>query len=276
MTLSSPSAIADTQTSTPTPPTLTVCALASGSRGNSTYISDGTTSILIDAGLSGIEIQRRLESKDICPKGLDAILVSHEHRDHISSVGILSRRFKIPVYISPQTQKAAPHLKTPYKTIPFECGNTFKIKDLTIHPFSISHDADDPAGFSLKRDNIKIGIATDLGLATTMVKEHLKHCSLLILEANHDPEMLENGPYPWPLKQRVKSRIGHLSNQDSGKLIAELMHDNLNHVILAHLSETNNTPAKALAEIGCVLNTKRTTLSVAMQDQCGDFICIDR
>ena len=224
---------------------LAVCTLASGSKGNATYISDGNTSILVDAGLSGIEIKRRLASQNLAPNDLDAIIVSHEHTDHVRGVGILSRRYKLPVYINHQTQKAALQLGSLHEVIPFECGTTFNIRNLTIHPFSISHDAQDPAGFTIGQNGTTIGIATDLGIATAMVKEHLKHCELLILEANHDPTMLETGPYPWPLKQRIKSRTGHLSNPASKNLLAELQHENLQHIILAHLSEINNTPQKA-------------------------------
>ena len=251
---------------------LAVCILASGSKGNATFISDGPTSILVDAGLSGIEIERRLKSRGLCPEKLDGILVSHEHADHIQGVGVLSRRYNLPVYISPKTQKA---LQTQLGNVPdlinFECGVTFMIKTLTVHPFAISHDAKDPAGFTVKQNGAKIGIATDLGVATTVVKEHLKACDLLILEANHDVTMLMEGPYPWPLKQRIKSRTGHLSNEDSKNLLYELKHDRLVYVILAHLSETNNTRHKALNRVQEALAHCKTRIDVATQDQCGEI-----
>jgi phosphoribosyl 1,2-cyclic phosphodiesterase len=254
--------------------TLSVCILASGSKGNSIYISDGETSVLLDAGLSGVEIERRLKIAGHCPDCLQAILVSHEHSDHIKGVGILSRRYNLPVYMSADTQKASTHIVGKLsETISFQCGNTFRINTLTVRPFSLSHDAADPSGFTFSSGNIKIGIATDLGIATAMVKSHLKDCTALILEANHDPDMLINGPYPWPLKQRVKGKTGHLSNKDSGTLLKELLHENLNHVILAHLSETNNTPEKALSEIGPALNEAKTKLSVAEQNRCGTTFC---
>jgi phosphoribosyl 1,2-cyclic phosphodiesterase len=231
--------------------------LASGSKGNAIYVSDGSTSILVDAGLSGIEIQRRLDTNGLCPEDLDAIIVSHEHSDHIQGVGVLSRRFNIPVYISRKTKEASQQLGSICDLRYFECGTAFNINNLFLHPFSISHDAID---------------ATDLGIATLMVKEHLKECALLILEANHDPDMLINGPYPWPLKQRIKSRTGHLSNNDSATLLKELLHDRLCHVILAHLSETNNTPEKALSTVGNALNNCKTRLEVATQDMCTNII----
>ena len=251
---------------------LFVCMLASGSKGNAIYVSDGSTSILVDAGLSGIEIQRRLETKGLCPEDLDAIIVSHEHSDHIQGVGVLSRRFNLPVYISHKTKEASQRIGSICTLRYFECGRAFNVNNLFIHPFSISHDAIDPAGFTIEKSGTKIGIATDLGISTLMVKEHLKECALIILEANHDPDMLINGPYPWPLKQRIKSRTGHLSNNDSATLLKELVHDRLYHVILAHLSETNNTPDKALSTVGNALNSCKARLDVATQDRCTDLL----
>jgi phosphoribosyl 1,2-cyclic phosphodiesterase len=253
---------------------LSVCVLASGSKGNSIFISDGNTAVLMDAGLSGAEIERRLKSRGLSPANLDAILVSHEHADHIRGVGVLSRRFDLPVYMNRKTaQAASSHLgKIHHDMIRhFECGAEFAINTLNIRPFSLSHDAEDPAGFTVRQNGTKIGIATDLGIATRMVKTHLKDCSLLILEANHDPEMLLNGPYPWYLKQRVRDRTGHLSNEASKELLAEIRHDRLSHVILAHLSETNNTARKALKVVGEALNQTKTRLSVARQDTCGEI-----
>jgi phosphoribosyl 1,2-cyclic phosphodiesterase len=247
---------------------LTICMLASGSKGNATYVSDGTTSILFDAGLSGIEVQRRLSSAGLCIENLDAIIVSHEHDDHIRGVGVLSRRFDLPVYVSSKTRKAAKMLGKIAKIEHFKCGSGFCINGLNIHPFSISHDAKDPAGFTVKLNGSKVGIATDLGVATSMVKEHLKDCSVLILEANHDPTMLAQGPYPWPLKQRIKGRTGHLSNIEARELLSEIKHSKLERVILAHLSEENNTPQKALSEVGLALNGCNAGLSVATQDRC--------
>ncbi len=249
---------------------LSICMLASGSKGNAIHISDGRTSILLDAGLSGIEIERRLKSTAQGMEKIDAILVSHEHSDHIKGVGILARRYKIPVYISAETLKASEHIMGNIpETIHFRCGNAFNINTLTVRPFSLSHDAADPTGFTFSNGHVKIGIATDLGIATSMVKSHLKGCNALIIEANHDPSMLIKGPYPWPLKQRVKGRTGHLSNNESGMLLKELLHENLTHVILAHLSETNNTPEKALAEVGLALQQSSTKLFAATQNCCG-------
>jgi len=245
---------------------LSVSVLASGSRGNATYISDDRTAILIDAGLSGVEIQRRMARKGLDPNNLDAILVSHEHADHIHGVGVLSRRFGLRVYINDGTRQASGSALGKLTGIcPFSCGHAFAIGSLAIHPFSISHDAEDPAGFSISCNGAKVGVATDLGIATGVVKTHLKACDILILEANHDPQMLIDGPYPWPLKQRIRGRSGHLSNDDTALLLETLQHDRLAHVILAHLSEENNTPEKARQAVKTVLNGAGVKLHVASQ-----------
>lgn len=254
---------------------LSVCMLASGSRGNAIYLSDGNSRILIDAGLSGVEIERRMSSRGLDPEKLDGIVVSHEHSDHIQAVGVLSRRFKLPVYISDGTYAAASQQLGRIDDVRrFNCGAPFPIGGLELHPFSISHDAMDPAGFTVTANGTRIGIATDLGIATSMVKTHLKACSALILEANHDPVMLAEGSYPWPLKQRIKGRTGHLSNDDTLQLLKEILHDRLSHVILAHLSEQNNTPEKALCAVGRALHRTDINLSVAVQDLCSEVFHI--
>ncbi len=254
--------------------TLAVCVLASGSRGNAIYITDGTTGLLVDAGPSGIEIERRMSSRGLSSENLNAILVSHEHADHIQGVGALSRRLKLPVYLSRKTEKASFIFQNIQNPNYFECGSSFKIKDLTIHPFSVSHDAEDPVGFTIQKDRLKIGIATDLGTATAMVIHHLKDCALLILEANHDPAMLINGPYPWPLKQRIQSRIGHLSNKESKTLLNEIKHDQLQCVILAHLSETNNNPQKAISTVGKAIQNYPAQLIAATQHSSSEIIVL--
>ncbi len=253
--------------------TLSICVLASGSKGNAIYVASSQTAVLFDAGLSGIQIERRMQQIGISPHTLDALVVSHEHSDHVSGIGVLARRYRLPVYINPGTQEAvSEHLGRIDTFCSFDCGTSFCINDLTIHPFSISHDAAEPASFTIQNSCGKIGIATDLGFAPAMVRQHLKDCSLLVLEANHDIEMLEQGPYPWPVKQRVKSRTGHLSNESARDLLMEVLHENLRHVILAHISETNNTPEKAIRAVTGHLNGRHLRLSAACQHTCGDLI----
>ncbi|MFH1155416.1 MAG: MBL fold metallo-hydrolase [Pseudomonadota bacterium] len=254
---------------------LSICPLASGSRGNAVLVSGGSSSILIDAGLSGVELEKRMRLRGITPDTLTAIVITHEHNDHVQSAGVLSRRFNIPVYITQKTCRAASsklgrldHVRH------FECGVSFKIGNIAIKPFSISHDAEDPVGLTLEHQSAKIGIATDMGVVTTLVKEHLKGCAILYVEANHDSDMLINGPYPWYLKQRVKGRTGHLSNLDTREMLTEIRSKDLRHVILAHLSQQNNTPDMAFRTVGECLDTACTTLTVASPDHPGEIISI--
>ncbi|OQY00735.1 MAG: MBL fold metallo-hydrolase [Desulfobacteraceae bacterium 4572_130] len=253
---------------------LSICPLASGSQGNSIFVSARNTSILIDAGLSGIELEKRMSAKGLSIKQISAIIITHEHTDHVKGAGILSRRFNIPVYINKRTCQAASKKLGKLDFVQyFNCGKLFKIGNLTINPFSISHDAADPTALTIKYQNIKIGFVTDLGVATNLVKEHLKACSLLYLEANHDPEMLMlNNSYPWALKQRIKGRKGHLSNQAAEKLISEISSKTLEYIILSHLSEQNNTPEKALQTVTQSLNTSHVSFNVARPDKPGNII----
>ena len=253
-----------------------VCVLASGSKGNAVYVSDEKTSVLIDAGLSAVEIERRFHSRKLDPKRLDAIVVSHEHVDHIRGVGVLSRRYRLPVYINePTLATAKTQLGALHATVRFNRGVAFSIGGLTFHPFSVSHDATDSLGFTIKNSLTKIGNATDLGVATQLVCHHLKGCKLIVLEANHDRRMLEEGPYPWYVKQRIQSLLGHLSNEESRDLLEKVSHSALKHVILAHISETNNDPDKALSVVGEALSHHRTQLSAAYQHVAGEIVNLD-
>lgn len=252
-----------------------LCLLASGSKGNSVYIETGETRILVDAGCSGREICNRLDSKGIDPSTLDAILLTHEHTDHLNSVGTLSKRLNIPALLSHHTfsavRKMADRKKQFSKLSPiqFEAGSLFTFRDLAIDPFPITHDAEDPVGFVIESREGKIGIATDLGIATRLVKEKLKGCRALVLESNHDEEMLRNGPYPPYLQQRIRSRHGHLSNAESVELLQDVIHGGLEGLFLAHLSEVNNHPHKAMTATSSFLdsqNISRPRLIVGSQD----------
>ena len=256
-------------------PHLKFCALASGSKGNALYASDGKTSILFDAGLSGVEIQRRMEARGIRPESIDAIVVSHEHSDHIKGVGVLCRRFGTAAYFTKETWAAASQSVGEIKRIRrFSAGTDFTIGGLKIHAFSTSHDAADPVGFTVCGAGAKIGIATDLGVAAANAAQHLKDCGALLIEANHDLTMLVNGPYPWHLKQRIKGRKGHLSNEASRDMLAGLLHDRLTHVILGHLSQTNNNPKTALNVVSQALADHPAKLTAAHQDVCGEMIIL--
>jgi phosphoribosyl 1,2-cyclic phosphodiesterase len=257
-----------------------ICPLASGSKGNCVFVSTPETAVLVDAGLSGVEIQKRLTLVGQTPEQLAGIIITHEHSDHVRGAGILSRRFNIPVYITPQTFAACKNLGKIDHLYFFECGSPFRIDQLQVAPFSISHDASDPAGLTLSFKENKIGIATDLGIVTGLVREHLKNCQVLYIESNHDPEMLLNGSYPWFLKQRVKSRTGHLSNMDTRALLTDILGQELDpdikpalqYVILAHLSGENNCPKKAVIEVAKGLNGSGVSLHVAGPDRPGEMI----
>lgn len=247
---------------------LSFTVLASGSKGNCIHVDDGETSLLLDAGLSGKEILVRMREKGLFPEKLSAIILSHEHTDHVSAAGVLSRKLKIPVYGTQGTLEGAKP-KTGEIALAREitAGLPFALGSVLIHPFSISHDAADPTGFTFCAHGVKLGIATDLGVATTLVKTHLKNCNALVLEANHCPVMLANGSYPWALKQRVKSRTGHLSNEAARDLLGELLHKDLSHVVVAHLSEENNRPDHACTIVGEALRRERTKLFAAGQNE---------
>ena len=219
-----------------------VCLLASGSRGNSTLIEVDGCRLLIDAGLSGIETERRLSTLGLAADDLHGILVTHEHHDHVGGIGPLARRYNLPVYIDRQTHTALPKLGKIANLQHFSSGETFSFQNLSISPFSTTHDAVNPVGFTIQSSEGKIGFATDLGMATRLVAEQLKNCRVLILEANHDEKMLQDGPYPWNLKQRIRSRHGHLSNDESCLLLEEICWPGLEALFLAHLSEENNCP----------------------------------
>ncbi|MFQ5645617.1 MAG: MBL fold metallo-hydrolase [bacterium] len=248
---------------------LKVFMLASGSGGNSILVQSGRTSLLIDAGLSGSEIIRRLESCGCLPERVKAILVTHEHSDHIKGVGILARKYRIPVYLTEATYQASVDIiKEIPRRLRFFPNRPFPIGDIVAEAFPLSHDAVDPVGFILNCRGHKLGIATDLGFATELVKQKLKGCQTLVIESNHDPEMLKTGPYPWYVKQRVRGRQGHLSNHDALELLKELVHDGLQDLVLAHISETNNHYQLVEKNISALLETLQeipVNLTIAKQ-----------
>lgn len=219
-----------------------ICSLASGSKGNSLYLETGGTRLLIDAGLSLRETLLRMEGRGLDPCSVDAVLVTHEHLDHLRSVGSFARKFKVPVIASHKLCcKAEKYLKKT-QLIEFESGCRFTFRGVMVDPFPVTHDACDPVGFVVESGEGRYGTATDLGIVTRLVSEKLRGCRALNLESNHDVDMLMNGPYPWELKQRIKSRHGHISNKESLELLFDLAHEGLEALVLAHLSEVNNHP----------------------------------
>ncbi|MBI5017170.1 MAG: MBL fold metallo-hydrolase [Deltaproteobacteria bacterium] len=257
------------------------CALASGSKGNSIYVGAEGRGVLVDAGLPGREIERRLWAAELDPVGVEAVVVTHEHRDHIAGVGVWARRFGVPVYAARAAWDAARAFLPP-PTLRgvdvrfFEPDRSFAAAGLELTPVSTSHDAADSVGFRISDGNAVLGFATDLGFASHLVREGLRGVTLLYLESNHDEDLLINGPYPWPLKQRIRSRHGHLSNADCAGLVSDLLHSGLKALVLGHLSETNNTPRlaydcarEALARHGAAGDV---ALLVARQDRPGTVV----
>jgi phosphoribosyl 1,2-cyclic phosphodiesterase len=222
---------------------LRIAFLASGSSGNSLYIEGNDTQILIDAGLSGKQVRLRMEQINADPKDLNAILVTHEHNDHVKGVGVMARRYDLPVFATPGTWSGiGKKIGNIGKKKVFERGDLFEIGGIRIHSFATSHDANEPTGFSIQIDKYKIGIATDLGFVSRLVGRRLEGSNVIVLESNHDIEMLKKGSYPWHLKQRILSRYGHLSNFNCNDALNKLAHSELEVIGLAHLSKENNDP----------------------------------
>ena len=296
--------------------------LASGSKGNSTLVSSSRTRILVDAGLSCRELLKRMHMAGEDPAGIDALLITHEHQDHVQGLAVLARRLGVPVYFTQATHRAWMRWMMPHKRITyaawlaqrkldlaaqelartqraeqelnvatssglsgeagdccedpgtpspgthfpgthfneeprqqdpcslpgveyFTAGSGFSIGDIAITPFTIPHDAADPVGFVFEAEGIRMAIATDLGYIPPNVRMTIRNCDVLMLESNHDLEMLRDGPYPWSVKQRVMSRVGHLSNEAASDFLQKNYDGNASYVVLAHLSESNNLPELA-------------------------------
>lgn len=217
-----------------------ICTLASGSSGNSLYVETEHTKILVDAGISNKQITKRLSSIDVDINDIDAVVLSHEHTDHALALPYLN----VPVYVS---SSIAYIWSDKVKNLRlFETGSTFSVNDTTIRSFPVPHDAVDPVGFTLQADKHKLGVVTDIGVTTRLISERLKDCNLLVVEFNHDENMMLYSPYPWHLKQRIKSRLGHLSNTEASSLLSTIAGMDLHSVVLAHLSKVNNKADSAL------------------------------
>lgn len=244
------------------------CPLASGSKGNCIYFGSDNAKILIDAGLSGKMIKLRLEEIGVNIHDIDAILVTHEHSDHIQGLKVLACRLGIPIFANCETAKGiVDYLHDCPKFKIFSTGETFEFRDLEIHPFSIQHDTLDPVAFTIKVDHLKLGFCTDLGFATTLVQNKLQHCDYLYLEANHQVSMVHSSARPHIYKQRVLGRTGHLSNESCGNLLATIAHSGLKHVHLAHLSSECNTPDTAINVVKGILESHGINLNLCIAPQ---------
>ena len=301
--------------------------LASGSKGNSTLVASSRTRILVDAGLSCRELMKRLQMANEDPAAIDALLITHEHQDHVQGVAVLARKLGVPVYFTQATHRAwmrwmMPHKRMTYAAwlaqrqqdlaqrqaeeaavvaeeeeaacaeespkqedpcrLPgveyFAAGSGFSIGDIAVTPFTIPHDAADPVGFVFEADGVRMAIATDLGYIPPNVKMAIRNCDVLMLESNHDLEMLRDGPYPWSVKQRVMSRVGHLSNEATSDFLQKNYDGNASYVVLAHLSESNNLPELARVTAERALRDRMSLLAnkllLAQQNAPLDPICL--
>ena len=263
---------------------MTFCPLYSGSSGNCTYVSDGKTGILIDAGLSGKQIIDALSLIGVLPETLSGIVITHEHSDHVKGAGILSRRFHVPLYANEGTWQGMARL---VGQIPaglnrtFETGRDFYVDGLAVHPFAIPHDANDPVGFRVYAGARSVATATDMGYVRKEVLEELRSADMVLFESNHDPDMLRQNPhYTSALKQRILGRRGHLSNEDCGHGICALAERDVRHVVLGHLSGENNTPELAMDTSLSILTREGITpnedisLYMAWRDHVGQVYSI--
>ena len=233
-----------------------ICVLGSGSRGNSTLIATEKTRLLVDAGLSKRETRARLDAAGEPSNSYDAIVVSHEHSDHIRGLQTLALDMKVPVFLSPATRDAIAWGRRIKAFELFKPGEKFSVGDIEITPFTVPHDAADPVAFRFASRGIRIGVVTDLGYIPELVKRHVSDCHCLVFESNHDLEMLKVGPYPWHVKQRVMSRTGHLSNLATAEFLREDFDGTAQVLVLAHLSENNNHPEIARMSAEEALNAR--------------------
>ena len=231
-----------------------LCSIASGSSGNCIYVGSDATHLLVDIGISGKRAESGLSELELTGRDIDGILITHEHADHIQGLGVISRKYEIPIYATPGTIRAIKECSSLGKmdeALFHEINEDkkFIIKDLTINPMRISHDAAQPVGYRISYGEKKVAVCTDLGTYNDYTVECLKGMDELLLEANHDVNMLQVGPYPYYLKQRILGDRGHLSNENSGRLLCRVLHDRLKAVVLGHLSKENNLPELAFESV---------------------------
>jgi phosphoribosyl 1,2-cyclic phosphodiesterase len=239
------------------------CSLYSGSSGNCTYISSHNTRILVDAGLPGKSIEKALKQIEVEPQSIDGIFVTHEHIDHIKGVGVLSRKYNLPIFANSLTWKSM--IKTigniKEHNIKVIGDKYVNVKDMDILRYNIPHDAACPSGYAIYSEGKKVCIATDMGAFSDEVKTSIEDSDLILLESNHDVEMLKFGPYPYTLKRRILSNIGHLSNEDCGRAIVNITNGKRKTIVLGHLSKTNNYPELAYKTVVNILRTNKISLN---------------
>jgi phosphoribosyl 1,2-cyclic phosphodiesterase len=257
------------------------CSIASGSSGNSIYVGNNNTHILIDAGLSGKKVQQGLKDIDVAGEDINAIFITHEHSDHIKGAGILSRRFNIPIYATAGTwagmEGQLGDISQENKKVIVK-GQECVVEDLCVRAYEIPHDANEPVGYNIMSDRFKVTVATDIGHITDTLIDNIKGSDALLLEANHDINMLKVGSYPYYLKQRILGDYGHLSNESSAELLCKVVDSKLKHVLLGHLSQENNFPELAFETVAGILKANGIQLGtylnmgMAPRSQCSQVI----
>ena len=253
---------------------LKFCSLYSGSSGNSSLVQSKNINILIDAGVSGKKIVDALASIKVGIENISAILITHEHIDHTQSIATLSKKYNIPVYANKKTWDAMQDKKskiTNNNICYFNNNKPFNLNDITILPFDIPHDAANPCGFTISDSESKLSIATDIGHMTTSILNNIKNSDFLLLEANYEPDVLKCSSYPFHLKERIASPIGHLSNIDAGKTINYLADFGVKNIMLGHLSNENNFPELAYKSVLEQIENKDLTLNVASRFEPSEF-----
>lgn len=249
-----------------------LCSIASGSSGNCIYVGSSQTHVLVDVGISCKRIEEGLKKAELTGRDLSAIFITHEHSDHIQGLGVLARKYGIPMYATKGTidgiingaRNLGEYNKELFREISVD--EDLQLGDLTVHPFRISHDAKEPCAYRFESAGSKAAVATDMGTFDPYIVENLQGLNAVLLEANHDIRMLQAGPYTYALKQRILSDRGHLSNDNSGLLINQILHDDLKHILLGHLSKENNMPELAFETVKFEINAADTPYRAEMLD----------
>lgn len=263
-----------------------LCSIASGSSGNCVYVGSDTTHLLMDAGISGKRTEAGLKQLGVKMTDIDGIFITHEHADHISGLGVLARKYSVPIYATKGTIEAIKKSST----VGIIDETLFQVitpdekcivKDMTLYPIRTSHDAADPVAYKIAYDKKKVGIVTDLGCYNDYIVECLSGLDVLYLEANHDVNMLQVGPYPYYLKQRILGKKGHLSNEAAGRLLSSLLHDKMQNIVLGHLSKDNNLPELAYEAVRVEVTMSDTKyngndfpITVAKRNEVSDVITV--
>ncbi len=240
-------------------------SIGSGSRGNATLVSHKETTLLVDCGFSARETEKRLQRLNFDAQNISAIVVTHEHADHINGVRVLARKYKLPVYATAGTAGCLAADVAAYVT-EFSCHETFSVGDIEVQPFPVPHDAREPSQFVFHNGQHKLGLLTDVGSITPVIEEYLTACDALLLEANHDMQMLDEGEYPDHLKYRVSGRLGHLNNVQSANLLEKIDTSRLQHIVAMHLSEKNNSPNIVSPLFANALACDESWVTIAEQD----------